>query len=412
MEQASSQQAATGGATGGSAFVCYRRADAAGWAGRLHADLDEALGPGHIFRDVALEPGTPVREHIDTVLDGCDILLAVIGPQWTTLVSANGRRRLDEPGDLVRREIARGLKRRDVEVIPILVGGAKMPTEDDLPVELAALCDRHACEITDPRWDYDLGHLAGHLRKRLGLARRVVVPPPPPVIPTTPALTAAALTAGATLGGLVAGAATAGLRQRFYDALPDQGLPLGDRLEPAGERAAYLAGEYAIVFGVALGCAVLAALALRGYAEGRRLEAAPVIRGVVAGLLAGALAAVTFVVVKDVTVLGGPDRSNHEARMEGASLAVAGLVMGAAVARLRPGVSRAAGATAGALGGLFAGLLNPGVFDASPMGGKLAVSLAFQVLCIVGPAAAVLAMPAAERSDQPAPVAATAHLSR
>jgi hypothetical protein len=56
----------------------------------------------------------------------CQVLLAVIGPTWLTVTDERGRRRLDDPDDIVRLEIEAALA-REVRVIPILVEGAVMP---------------------------------------------------------------------------------------------------------------------------------------------------------------------------------------------------------------------------------------------------------------------------------------------
>jgi hypothetical protein len=149
-------------------FISYRRADSGGWARSLHDKLEEELGAGRAFRDVAMQSGTDFHEHVESLLDRCDVLLAVIGRRWTSITDGDGRRRLDDPDDLVRREIARALQRADVHVIPVLVDGASMPAERELPPDLAPLSRRHACELTDSRWDYDVDFLTRRLRELLG----------------------------------------------------------------------------------------------------------------------------------------------------------------------------------------------------------------------------------------------------
>jgi hypothetical protein len=149
-------------------FISYRRADSGGWARSLHDQLDERLGPGRAFRDVAMEGGMDFHEHVESLLDRCDVLLAIIGKRWASITDEDGNRRLDDPDDLVRREIARALERPDVEVIPVLVDGARMPAEHELPPGLAALSRRQACELTDSRWDYDVETLTRRLRVLLG----------------------------------------------------------------------------------------------------------------------------------------------------------------------------------------------------------------------------------------------------
>jgi hypothetical protein len=149
-------------------FISYRRADSGGWARSLHDQLDESLGPGRAFRDVAMEGGVDFHQHVELLLDNCDVLLAVIGRRWVTITDGDGKRRLDNPDDLVRGEIARALQRPDVHVIPVLVDGAAMPSEHELPPDLAPLSRRHACELTDSRWDYDVDVLTRRVRELLG----------------------------------------------------------------------------------------------------------------------------------------------------------------------------------------------------------------------------------------------------
>ena len=147
-------------------FINYRRSDSAGWARQLHSDLQARFGADRVFRDVAIEPGDDFVEHIERVMNASKVCIVVIGSRWTTATTGNGRR-LDDPDDLVRREIERALERSDVDVIPVLVDGATMPSERELPDGLRPLARRNACELTDSRWDYDVEVLCRHLRRML-----------------------------------------------------------------------------------------------------------------------------------------------------------------------------------------------------------------------------------------------------
>ena len=149
-------------------FISYRHADAGGWARSMHEGLDERLGEGRAFRDVAMPSGTDFHRHAEALLDRCDVVLAIIGKRWTSITDADGNVRLQNPDDLVRREIARALQRPDVHVIPVLVDGAQMPTERELPPDVAPLSQRLASELSDTRWDYDVDVLAGRVRELLG----------------------------------------------------------------------------------------------------------------------------------------------------------------------------------------------------------------------------------------------------
>src|SRR5207247_2365741 len=105
----------------------YRREDASGHAGRLYDVLAAAFGADQVFIDVdTIEPGVDFVERIETSVASVDALVAVIGRDWLTAADAEGRRRLDNPEDFVRLEIASALS-RNIRVIPVLVEGARMP---------------------------------------------------------------------------------------------------------------------------------------------------------------------------------------------------------------------------------------------------------------------------------------------
>jgi tetratricopeptide (TPR) repeat protein len=152
-------------------FISYRRDDSAGWTGRLASDLQERLGPQTVFQDVAtIEAGEDFVAAITRVLQTCAVALVIIGPEWHEIRDEeNGARRLENPQDLVRLETATALARPGLRVIPVLVGGARMPDADDLPADLRDLTKRNAFELSDTRWDYDVGKLAGILAKIAGL---------------------------------------------------------------------------------------------------------------------------------------------------------------------------------------------------------------------------------------------------
>ncbi|MFN8082549.1 MAG: toll/interleukin-1 receptor domain-containing protein [Kineosporiaceae bacterium] len=165
-----------GGATGyrsRSIFISYRRSDAAGHAGRVYDRLVERFGRESVFMDVsAMVPGEDVREQITGELRNCDVLIALIGPDWSG-PGSNGLARLDDSSDVVRLELETALS-SGAQVIPVLVRGAAVPPEDQLPESLRPIVRRHALGLDDARWDHDIGRLmevvARHV-KPPGLAR-------------------------------------------------------------------------------------------------------------------------------------------------------------------------------------------------------------------------------------------------
>jgi len=158
-------------------FISYRRQDSQSAAGRLADSLEDQLPEAAVFRDVeTIEAGVDFVDAINAALESCGVLLAVIGPRWISMHDDAGRRRLDDSNDYTRLELATALKRADVRVIPVLVDGATMPDSEDLPADLKSLARRNAVELTDKRWDYDIGQLVVTLRRALGLQARISIP--------------------------------------------------------------------------------------------------------------------------------------------------------------------------------------------------------------------------------------------
>ena len=137
----------------GRIFISYRRQETAWPAGRLYDVLVKHLPAEEVFKDVDnIEPGEDFVERITAAVASCDVLLALIGPQWLTMTDENGDRRLDNPEDYVRLEIEAALKRK-IRVIPILVDEARMPRAKELPPALAPLVRRNAVEINPLTFD-------------------------------------------------------------------------------------------------------------------------------------------------------------------------------------------------------------------------------------------------------------------
>ena len=123
-------------------FLNYRREDAAGHAGHLFDEL-ASLGRYDVFMDIEkIDAGLPFKEAINSALSSCDVFLSLIGPRWLDAQDSAGRRRLENPNDLVRLEIEGALAREGVRVVPVLLQRADMPTADALPEPLLGLIER------------------------------------------------------------------------------------------------------------------------------------------------------------------------------------------------------------------------------------------------------------------------------
>jgi hypothetical protein len=154
-------------------FLSYRRSDTAGHAGRLFDRIAARFGRDQIFMDVdTLRPGEDFTHEIARQIGHCKVLIALIGDQWASATNAQGIRRLEDPADYVRAEIAAALK-RGVPVIPVLVEGACMPSAEQLPEVIRDLARLQALEISEGRFDREAQELLDAIAGRLsGRARR------------------------------------------------------------------------------------------------------------------------------------------------------------------------------------------------------------------------------------------------
>jgi hypothetical protein len=127
-------------------MISYRRSDTGPITGRIYDRLRAHFGPDHVFIDIDSIPmGIDYRSHINKSMTRCDVLLPVIGPRWTG-PGDDGKRRIDDPSDLVRLEVAHALE-RDIRVIPLLVENARMPATAELPDDLKTLRFRNALRV-------------------------------------------------------------------------------------------------------------------------------------------------------------------------------------------------------------------------------------------------------------------------
>ena len=150
-------------------FLSYRRQDSQSATGRLADRLEEHFGPERVFRDhESIVAGEDFAEAIRRAVSTSTVLLVIIGPRWLAAASANGTRRLDDPGDYVRLEIELALE-ADVAVVPVLVEDATMPPESELPPSLAAFARCQAIELSDSRWRYDADQLIAALQSRFAI---------------------------------------------------------------------------------------------------------------------------------------------------------------------------------------------------------------------------------------------------
>lgn len=146
-------------------FISYRRDDSRETVGRIHDFLRQGFEEERLFLDVDCQAaGEDYRLVIGRALDHAQVVLVVIGARWLTLSGRDGERRIDDPEDMVRIEIETALA-RGLQVIPLLVQDAAMPSEAQLPPALRELAYRTALQLRpDPDFEPDMQRLVTALR--------------------------------------------------------------------------------------------------------------------------------------------------------------------------------------------------------------------------------------------------------
>jgi hypothetical protein len=150
-------------------FVSYRRRDSRASTGRIADRLRAHFGESAIFQDIqSIGLGVDFRAALMERLDKADVFLAIIGDEWLT-AEDEGKRRIEQPDDPVRLEVAGALAREQIPVIPVLVGELPIPDVDDLPDDLKELHYRNAIEIpSDDTFDAQVTKLIRAIEKSIG----------------------------------------------------------------------------------------------------------------------------------------------------------------------------------------------------------------------------------------------------
>jgi formylglycine-generating enzyme required for sulfatase activity len=166
-------------------LISYRREDSADVAGRIYDRLIQQFGQEAVFKDVDSIPlGVDFRIYLDEQVAKCDVFLAVIGRDWMRAGGRKGKSRLDDPRDFVRLEIESALKRQ-ILVIPVLVGGASIPVAERLPASVQDLSYRNGIAVRpDPDFHRDMDRLIEYLKQQIqGLKEHRTEPVSPFVEP-------------------------------------------------------------------------------------------------------------------------------------------------------------------------------------------------------------------------------------
>ncbi len=157
--------------------LSYRRADTGAITGRIDDRLVEQYGREQIFRDIDNIPiGSDFRTVISDTMQGCDVVLAIVGPDWIGRLT-DGHTRIENDDDVVRAEIELAMQAR-VTIMPVLIDGATMPNASELPDAIKKFSNINAAFVDSGR---DFHHHVDRLIKSINQILAEIGKTPPPL---------------------------------------------------------------------------------------------------------------------------------------------------------------------------------------------------------------------------------------
>ena len=119
------------------------------------------------FFDIdGIEAGGKFPEIIKQSLQQSHVIFVTIDDEW--LFEKDGTQRLNNEQDWVRREIELALTLQ-IPVIPLLIGHAKMPDPEDLPISLRELTEFQGVRLRNEEFRTDLGKILTEVKRRAEL---------------------------------------------------------------------------------------------------------------------------------------------------------------------------------------------------------------------------------------------------
>jgi hypothetical protein len=145
-------------------FINFRNGDS-DWAAELLGEkLAQPLtGEGSIFKSNKSIPlGEPWPNHLREAARACDVLLALVGPAWLTITGEDGRPRIFDDDDWVRREISTALAAGRI-VAAIRLGNTPWLSPEDLPEDIRELANRQGWRLDRRQFSTDYAGLEREL---------------------------------------------------------------------------------------------------------------------------------------------------------------------------------------------------------------------------------------------------------
>ena len=153
-------------------FVSYRRADSAGYAGRLVDKLKSAFGDQVFFDVDSIRPGANFHDVINETLAKCGAVVLLIGKRW--LERNESSPPFGDSQDVITQEVQSTLDLK-IPIVPVLVDGASMPGEAVLPERFQGISSLNAMELRHMSFDRDADAVSEHLANVLGGAKATAI---------------------------------------------------------------------------------------------------------------------------------------------------------------------------------------------------------------------------------------------
>jgi hypothetical protein len=135
-------------------FINFRTGDEGFAPDIVYQMLANEFGAEKVFFSSNSIPiGARFPDELSVHANRCAVMLSLIGDIWLTIAGDDGRPKIADPKDWVRREIVTALT-AGREVIPVLLDKAPRLSAKDLPKNIAELASKEACKLR-PRGDTD-----------------------------------------------------------------------------------------------------------------------------------------------------------------------------------------------------------------------------------------------------------------
>jgi len=241
-----------------------------------------------------------MRDYFEGQIRQSSVILVVIGPQWENARDVNGYRKLDNPNDYVRIEVATALQeamKRRLGVMPLLVDNAPIPDARQLPPDMKALPGYSGMPIRPGRdFEPDMQRLYAEIEQYGVSPIPGALPPAIPVVIPNP-----------VRGPLIAQTST-------LTAIPTAGLGLIFTVGSvtAAANSGTLTGSLAFAFVLSLISGLVAPL-IAGLLVARRSGA--IGSGVTAGMTSNGIASLiilgSLVLAFFISLSGGPQNAEQ-----------------------------------------------------------------------------------------------------